>query len=101
MRAGLPGVLQHVNHALHLLYGAMWLGGLLPVLFCMQLTREGSHPAAIGAMMRFSRYGHVAVAGVILRTYRFTSAIATISATSAHLSNSMRPQALCHGHASP
>ncbi|WP_312278036.1 copper homeostasis membrane protein CopD [Kosakonia cowanii] len=66
MREGLPGVLQHINHALHLLCGAMWLGGLLPVLFCMQLTREGSHPAAIGAMMRFSRCGHVAVAGVIL-----------------------------------
>ena len=66
MREGIAGVLQHLNHALHLLCAAMWLGGLLPVLFCMQLTRDGSQPAAIGAMMRFSRYGHLAVAGVIL-----------------------------------
>lgn len=66
MREGALGVAQRGNHALHLLCAAMWLGGLLPVLFCMKLARGPWRAAAIAAMMRFSWYGHFAVAGVIL-----------------------------------
>lgn len=65
-REGVVGVLQRGNHLLHLLCAAVWLGGLLPVLFCMQLARGRWHAAAIATMMRFSRYGHFAVAGVVL-----------------------------------
>ncbi|MFE4110761.1 copper homeostasis membrane protein CopD [Kosakonia sp. YIM B13611] len=66
MREGAMGVVQRSNHALHLLCAAMWLGGLAPVLFCMKLARGPWRAAAIAAMMRFSWYGHFAVAGVIL-----------------------------------
>ncbi|WP_342324937.1 copper homeostasis membrane protein CopD [Kosakonia sp. BYX6] len=66
MRYGVMGVVQRGNHALHLLCAAMWLGGLLPVLFCMQLASGQWRQPAIAAMMRFSRYGHLAVAGVLL-----------------------------------
>ncbi|KIS42295.1 copper homeostasis membrane protein CopD [Kosakonia radicincitans] len=65
MREGAMGVLQRGNHALHLLCAAMWIGGLLPVLFCMRLAHGQSRPAAISAMLRFSHYGHFAVAGVL------------------------------------
>ncbi|WP_039056615.1 copper homeostasis membrane protein CopD [Enterobacter sp. Bisph1] len=66
MREGVPGVLQRGNQTVHLLCAALWLGGLLPVLFCMHLARGPSRAAAIAAMMRFSWFGHFAVAGVIL-----------------------------------
>lgn len=66
MRQGAMGVAQRGNHALHLLCAAMWLGGLLPLLFCMKLAHGPWRAAAIAAMMRFSWYGHFAVAGVIL-----------------------------------
>lgn len=66
MREGTMGVVQRGTHAVHLLCAAMWLGGLLPVLFCMKLARGPWRASAIAAMMRFSWYGHFAVAGVIL-----------------------------------
>ncbi len=42
------------------------VGGLLPLLFCMRLAKGRWQPAAIFTMMRFSRVGHYAVAGVLL-----------------------------------
>ncbi|WP_312691648.1 copper homeostasis membrane protein CopD [Kosakonia sp.] len=66
MHDGLTGVLQRGNHFIHLICAATWLGGLLPVLFCMQLAHGRWREAAIAAMMRFSRYGHLAVAGVLM-----------------------------------
>ncbi|XTZ40022.1 copper homeostasis membrane protein CopD [Salmonella enterica] len=65
MHEGTLSVIQRGNHALHLLCAAMWLGGLPPLLFCMRLAQGRNRAAAILAMMRFSRYGHFAVAGVI------------------------------------
>lgn len=65
MHDGVLGVLQRGNHALHLLCAAMWIGGLLPVLFCMRLAHGQTRLAAITAMLRFSHYGHYAVAGVL------------------------------------
>jgi len=66
MNDGAPGALQRLNHALHLLCAATWLGGLLPLLFCMQLAKGRWQTAAIYTMMHFSRVGHYAVAGVLL-----------------------------------
>lgn len=66
MREDLPGVLQRINHALHLLCAAPWFGGLLPVIVCSRLAQGRWRAQAIITLMRFSRYGHVAVAGVIL-----------------------------------
>ncbi len=66
MREGMPGWLQRLNHALHLLCAAAWFGGLLPVIVCTRLAQGRWRTEAIITLMRFSRYGHVAVAGVIL-----------------------------------
>ncbi len=66
MNGGAPGALHRLNHALHLLCAATRVGGLLPLLFCMRLAKGRWQPAAIFTMMRFSRVGHYAVAGVLL-----------------------------------
>jgi|AGFS01.1.fsa_nt_gi Putative copper export protein len=65
MDDGAPGALHRLNHAIHLLCAATWLGGLLPLLFCMRLSSGRWQTAAVYTMMRFSRVGHYAVAGVI------------------------------------
>lgn len=65
MRDGPVGFAQRLNHALHLLCAATWLGGLLPLLFCLRLANGRWGKQAIATMMRFSRAGHYAVAGVI------------------------------------
>ena len=66
MREGFAGAIQRLNHAIHLLSAAWWAGGLLPLLICMRMARKPRwRQAAIMAMMRFSRYGHLAVAAVI------------------------------------
>lgn len=67
MHEGLLGGIQRLNHAIHLLSAGWWAGGLLPLLMCMRMARKPRwRQAAITAMMRFSRYGHLAVAAVIL-----------------------------------
>ncbi|RPH22887.1 copper resistance D family protein [Buttiauxella warmboldiae] len=67
MREGFVGGLQRLNHAIHLLSAGWWVGGLLPLLVCMRMARKPRwRAAAITAMMRFSRYGHLAVAAVLL-----------------------------------
>ena len=66
MNDGPMGALQRLNHAFHLICAATWLGGLLPLLFCMRLAKGRWQNAAIYTMMRFSRVGHYAVAGVLL-----------------------------------
>ncbi|ELY3086786.1 copper homeostasis membrane protein CopD [Klebsiella aerogenes] len=65
MHGGWSGVLQRTNHALHLFCVAAWFGGLLPFVYCLRLAYGPRRQAAITAMMRFSRYGHLAVAGAI------------------------------------
>ncbi|MFV9686634.1 copper homeostasis membrane protein CopD [Pantoea sp. KXB45] len=67
MRDGWPGVLQPFNHALHLIASAFWAGGLLPLLLLMGEARHiDRRTDAIRTMMRFSRYGHLAVALTLL-----------------------------------
>lgn len=67
MRDGWPGIAQQVNHAVHLLAAAFWAGGLLPLLILMgEARRIERRTDAIRTMMRFSRYGHLAVALALL-----------------------------------
>ena len=67
MRDGMPGLLQQGNHALHLIAAAFWAGGLLPLLLLMREARNIAwRTDAIRSMMRFSRYGHLAVALAIV-----------------------------------
>lgn len=66
LHSGIIGALQQTNHALHLICAAAWFGGLLPVIYCMRMARGRWQQQAVYTMMRFSRYGHLAVAGVLL-----------------------------------
>lgn len=67
MHDGALGVFQRMNHAIHLLSAAWWVGGLLPLLVCMYMAHKPRwRTPAITAMMRFSRYGHLAVAAVLV-----------------------------------
>ncbi|MGU3413021.1 copper homeostasis membrane protein CopD [Enterobacteriaceae bacterium C34A] len=66
MREGIMGAMQRTNHAFHLLCAGAWFGGLLPFLYCLRLAQGRWRSQAIHTMMRYSRYGHVAVAGVVL-----------------------------------
>lgn len=67
MYDGVKGLVHHINHSLHLLSSACWLGGLPPLLVCMNMARQPRwQKAAITTMMRYSRYGHVAVALTLL-----------------------------------
>lgn len=67
MLDGGMGVLQRVNQAIHLLSAAFWAGGLLPVTMLMREARlQTTRYNAIQTLMRFSRYGHLAVALVIV-----------------------------------
>jgi len=66
LHSGVTGALHRINHAIHLLSASFWVGGLLPLLVCMFLARKAAWcDSAIESMMRFSRYGHLAVAAVI------------------------------------
>ncbi|HCD5408168.1 TPA: copper homeostasis membrane protein CopD [Klebsiella oxytoca] len=62
---GWLGIVQRTNHAIHLFCVASWVGGLLPFIYCIRLAHGRWRQAAISTMMRFSRYGHLAVAGAI------------------------------------
>lgn len=67
MLDGWPGTLQRFNQAIHLNGAAFWAGGLLPLLWSMRdAARPRLRDEAISAMLRFSRYGHLAVALTLL-----------------------------------
>lgn len=67
MLDGWSGVFQRANQMVHLLGAAFWAGGLLPVVYLMREARGHEHRYdAIGTMMRFSRYGHLAVMLVVI-----------------------------------
>lgn len=67
MHDGLLGALQRTNHAVHLFCVASWFGGLLPFIYCLRLAQGRWRQAAVYTMARFSRYGHLAVAGTCQR----------------------------------
>nr|WP_256497746.1 copper homeostasis membrane protein CopD [Pantoea sp. B550] len=67
MRDGVPGLLQQISQAMHLIAAAFWVGGLLPLLLLMREVRQiDRRTDAIRTMMRFSRYGHLAVVLTLL-----------------------------------
>ncbi len=66
MHAGILGIAHRVNHALHLLAAGYWFGSLLPLLLCLRyLPQPQWRSDAIATLIRFSRWGHVAVVLVI------------------------------------
>lgn len=67
MHTGTLGLLHRLNHALHLLAVGYWFGCLLPLLACLRyLAQPPWRSDAVLALIRFSRWGHVAVAVAIL-----------------------------------
>ncbi|MBP1129240.1 putative copper resistance protein D [Serratia sp. PL17] len=67
MHEGILGVLHRFNHALHLLAAGYWFGSLLPLLVCLRyLAQPQSRSDAVTTLIRFSRWGHLAVALVVL-----------------------------------
>lgn len=67
MHDGLLGLVQRLNHMIHLLSAAYWFGCLLPLLACMDYARQPERrPYAIATLVRFSTWGHAAVGLVIL-----------------------------------
>ena len=67
MHVGVEGVLQRVNHALHLLAAGAWLGGLIPFLMCVSVYPDPKRRAdAVGAMARFSFWGQFNVAAIVV-----------------------------------
>ncbi|KAB8307884.1 copper resistance D family protein [Erwinia endophytica] len=67
MLDGAMGMLQRSNQAVHLIAAAFWAGGLLPVLLLMREAHQlNTRYDAIRSLMRFSRYGHLAVALVVI-----------------------------------
>lgn len=65
LNEGVTEKIHQTNHAIHLICAAAWFGGLLPVLWCMQLIKGRWRHQTIQALMRFSRCGHFAVIGVL------------------------------------
>lgn len=72
MHDGLTGALHRINQFIHLISSAYWFGGLWPFLICIQFLRnkkelaEGMDKQIVASMMRFSRFGHIAVLLVII-----------------------------------
>ncbi|CAK9884842.1 MAG: Inner membrane protein YebZ [Candidatus Erwinia impunctatus] len=67
MSVGIIGALHRINQFGHLLTAAFWSGGLLALLNVMQEAKKASWgEQATATMIRFSLYGHLAVATVIL-----------------------------------
>ncbi|WP_431222070.1 copper homeostasis membrane protein CopD [Serratia sp. L9] len=67
MQEGILGILHRANHALHLLAAGYWFGSLLPLLVCLRYLPQSQYRRdAVTTLIRFSRWGHGAVALVIL-----------------------------------
>ncbi|UJR61916.1 copper homeostasis membrane protein CopD [Dickeya zeae] len=67
MLEGWPGVVHGLSQTVHLLSVTFWVGGLPPLLPVLRdAQRVSARDDAILTMMRFSRFGHLAVALAIL-----------------------------------
>lgn len=67
MHSGLFGTLHRLSHALHLLAAGYWFGCLLPLLVCLRYLHPPQWRAeAVTTLIRFSRWGHLAVAVVLI-----------------------------------
>ena len=66
MQGGFVGLLHRANDAAHLTAAGAWIGGLIPFVLCLGLyVRDKQRQQAVHAMMRFSFYGHFAVAAIV------------------------------------
>jgi putative copper resistance protein D len=65
MQSGMAGLLHACNHAVHVLCGAFWTGGLVAFLLCMRACDSGLRMQATATMRKFSILGHYVVAAVI------------------------------------
>lgn len=65
---GIFGTLHRLNNSLHLLCAGYWAGGLYPFWRIVRYLRNpaGDSAAAVTALIHFSFWGHLAVAGVVL-----------------------------------
>jgi putative copper resistance protein D len=67
MHEGALGILHRANHALHLLAAGYWFGSLPPLLVCLRYLQQPQwRHDAITTLIHFSRWGHLAVAVVIV-----------------------------------
>lgn len=73
MQSGFYGIFHRINQFIHLIAAAYWFGGLWPFLIYLQLQRHKDSLLSLDnkvqimkSMQRFSYYGHIAVALVII-----------------------------------
>ena len=67
MRAGAFGLLNRLSHVIHLLAAGFWLGSLVPLIICLRsMSDQAISENASVALRRFSGFGHVAVATVLV-----------------------------------
>ena len=67
MQEGLLGWLHLANHVIHIFSASLWLGSLPPLLICLKaLHGEAFRAEATRALKRFSWFGHIAVACVLV-----------------------------------
>jgi copper resistance protein D len=67
MQTGAEGVLHRLNHAVHLMTTAAWIGGLVPFVMCLGVyERCDLRREAVIAMTRFSCWGHFIVAAIVV-----------------------------------
>jgi len=79
MQSGALGALHRANHALHLLAGGAWIGGLIPFVLSLDASSKAAlRRDAVTAMTRFSLAGHVVVGAIVL------TGIADVAMTSGH-----------------
>ena len=64
---GVLGIVHRLNNGVHLLSAGFWFGGLVPFGLCIrELQRQtAAKNFAMDAVIRYSRWGHLAVAFVI------------------------------------
>jgi putative copper resistance protein D len=63
MHADGLGLAHRINHALHALAGAVWLGALIPLWHTVRRLRDAAlRPSAVAVLARFSGIGALAVA---------------------------------------
>ncbi|AHG22153.1 copper resistance protein CopD [Chania multitudinisentens RB-25] len=66
MHEGILGFVHRFNQIVHLLTASYWFGSLLPLLVCLRyLAQPQWRSDTVATLIRFSRWGHAAVALVI------------------------------------
>jgi copper resistance protein D len=67
MQTGAEGILHRLNHAVHLIAAAAWIGALVPFVMCLGAYERGDlRREAVKAMTSFSFWGHFIVATIVV-----------------------------------